>query len=45
MALDRKLAEVYEAALKEVKEHRYEDPRPFQRGWVKGRNDSWNGDG
>jgi uncharacterized protein len=40
-ALDRKLAKVYEAALKRVKEDGYEDVRPSQRGWVKGRNDCW----
>ena len=38
-ALDRKLAEVYEAAMKRVAQERYEDPRPFQHAWVKRRND------
>lgn len=40
-ALDRKLSEVYAAALKRVAEEGYEDPRIWQRGWVKGRNDCW----
>ncbi len=40
-ALDRKLAEVYAAALRQFENSNYEDPRPFQRGWVKGRNDCW----
>mgnify|MGYP001826547347 CR=1 FL=1 len=40
-ALDRKLAEVYATALRKFKGQNYEDPRPLQRGWVKGRNDCW----
>ncbi len=40
-SLDRKLTEVYDRAPKRVREDGYEDPRPFRRGWVKGRNDCW----
>lgn len=40
-ALDRKLSEAYERALERVREDGYEDPTPFQRGWLKGRNDCW----
>lgn len=43
-ALDRKLSKAYERALQRVKEDGYEDPRPLQRGWVKGRNDCWKAD-
>ncbi len=40
-ALDRKLADAYAQALERHRENDYEDPRPFQRGWGKGRNDCW----
>ncbi len=43
-ALDRKLAEVYEAAMKRVTQERYEDPSPLQRAWVKRRNDCGKAD-
>jgi len=43
-ALDRKISEAYERALQRMKEDGYEDPRPLQRGWVKGRNDCWKAD-
>lgn len=37
-ALDRRLSDIYAVALKRVAEEGYEDPRPWQRGWVKGRD-------
>lgn len=40
-ALDRELDAVYKRALQRVEEDGYEDPRPMQRGWVKGRNECW----
>ena len=43
-ALDRRLAEVYEAAMKRVTQERYEDPSPLQRAWVKRRNDCGKAD-
>lgn len=43
-ALDRKLSEVYAAALKRAGNEGYEDPRAYQRGWVKGRNNCWKAD-
>ena len=43
-ALDRKLAAAYDRALERVRQDGYEDPRPIQRGWVKGRNDCWKAD-
>ena len=40
-ALDVKLSEVFDTALRQHEENNYEDPRPFQRGWIKGRNECW----
>jgi len=37
--LDRKLSDLYDEALKQFKKNDYEDPRPRQRDWVKGRNE------
>ena len=38
-ALDVKLSEAFNTALKRHEVDNYEDPRPVQRGWIKGRND------
>ncbi len=40
-ALDRKHADLYAQALERHRTKDYEDPRPFQRVWVKVRNDCW----
>ncbi len=40
-ALDVKLSEAFDTALKRHELDNYEDPRPVQRGWIKGRNDCW----
>jgi uncharacterized protein len=37
--LDRKLSDLYDEALKQFRKNDYEDPRPLQRRWVKGRNE------
>ncbi|WP_299802758.1 MliC family protein [uncultured Shewanella sp.] len=37
--LDRKMAQIYEAALVNIPAS--EQPKAMQRGWIKGRNDCW----
>ena len=44
-ALDRKLAEVYQAATAKAKGKPATQLREQQRGWVKGRNDCWKAKG
>ena len=40
-ALDRQMAEVYDAALKKAGNEHPAYLKPTQRGWIKGRNDCW----
>lgn len=40
-ALDRRMAEVYAAALKNWPANIAAEQRAYQRGWIKGRNDCW----
>ena len=42
--LDRQMNGVFSAALQHYRINNYEDPRPEQRGWIKGRNDCWKAD-
>jgi len=42
--LDRQMSVVFTAALNRYQIDNYEDPRPEQRGWIKGRNDCWKAD-
>jgi uncharacterized protein YecT (DUF1311 family) len=44
-ALDRKLAEVYEAALAKARDEMPRILKTEQRGWIKGRNDCWKARG
>jgi uncharacterized protein len=39
--LDRQMNAVFSAALQRYRIDNYKDPRPEQRGWIKGRNDCW----
>lgn len=43
-ALDEKIAEVYEAALKKASNEHPPVLKAEQRGWIKGRNDCWKND-
>jgi uncharacterized protein len=42
--LDRQINVAFSAALQRYRIDNYEDPRPEQRGWIKGRNDCWKAD-
>ena len=42
--LDRQMAGTFRAALQRFRLENYDDPRPEQRGWIKGRNDCWKAD-
>ena len=42
--LDRQMNGVFSAALQHYRINNYKDPRPEQRGWIKGRNDCWKAD-
>ncbi|HSC29279.1 MAG TPA: MliC family protein [Vicinamibacterales bacterium] len=43
-ALDRKMAEVYAAAMKKWPANVASEQRAYQRGWIRGRNDCWKED-
>ncbi len=43
-ALDRRMAEVYAAAVKAWPANIAAEQRAYQRGWIKGRNDCWKAD-
>jgi uncharacterized protein len=44
IALDRKMADVYAAAMKKWPTNIATEQRAYQRGWIKGRNDCWKAD-